>query len=236
MEQNSRVRVGDVTVGNVTKIERQGWHALVTMRARRRRRPAGQRHRDDRPDQPAGFAAHRAGAADAGVAPEGRLHDGSLIPLSSGSAYPTTEQTLAAVSMLLNGGGLGQLQDITTAFSTAFAGREQRPAQPDDPARPVHRPTPTTKPTTSSPPPTASTTWSASSPRRSRWSTGRCRPSPTRWPCSASNATTWPRHSTSSASSARWPPTRSTRPRTRWSRSSTTSGRCWNRWPMPVRR
>ena len=32
LQQNSRVRVADVTVGNVTKIERQGWHALVTMR------------------------------------------------------------------------------------------------------------------------------------------------------------------------------------------------------------
>ena len=32
LERNSRVRVGDVTVGNVTKIERQGWNALVTMR------------------------------------------------------------------------------------------------------------------------------------------------------------------------------------------------------------
>ena len=31
IEPNSRVRVGDVTVGNVTKIERQGWNALVTM-------------------------------------------------------------------------------------------------------------------------------------------------------------------------------------------------------------
>src|SRR3981189_740395 len=31
IEQNSRVRVGDVTVGNVTKIERQGWNALLTM-------------------------------------------------------------------------------------------------------------------------------------------------------------------------------------------------------------
>ena len=30
LEQNSRVRVGDVTVGNVAKIERQGWNALVT--------------------------------------------------------------------------------------------------------------------------------------------------------------------------------------------------------------
>jgi len=32
MEPNARVRVGDTTVGNVTKIERQGWHALVTMK------------------------------------------------------------------------------------------------------------------------------------------------------------------------------------------------------------
>jgi phospholipid/cholesterol/gamma-HCH transport system substrate-binding protein len=59
------------------------------------------------------------------VPPEGKLHKGSLIPLFSGSAYPTTEQTLAALSTLLNGGGLGQIQEITRVFSTAFTGREQ---------------------------------------------------------------------------------------------------------------
>ena len=32
IQPNSRVRVGDVNVGTITKIERQGWHALVTMR------------------------------------------------------------------------------------------------------------------------------------------------------------------------------------------------------------
>ena len=32
IQQNSRVRVADVNVGNVTKIEVQDWHALVTMR------------------------------------------------------------------------------------------------------------------------------------------------------------------------------------------------------------
>lgn len=52
------------------------------------------------------------------------LRDGSLIALSHGSAYPSTEQTLAALSLVLNGGGLGQVQDITEALSTAFAGRE----------------------------------------------------------------------------------------------------------------
>jgi phospholipid/cholesterol/gamma-HCH transport system substrate-binding protein len=55
------------------------------------------------------------------VAPEGKLGDGASIPLKSSHAYPTTEQTLAAVSVLLNGGGLGQLQDVTQALTTAFA-------------------------------------------------------------------------------------------------------------------
>ncbi len=32
IQSNSRVRVADVTVGHVTKIERQSWHAVVTMR------------------------------------------------------------------------------------------------------------------------------------------------------------------------------------------------------------
>jgi phospholipid/cholesterol/gamma-HCH transport system substrate-binding protein len=63
-------------------------------------------------------------APPTGVPPEGKLRNGSLIPLSAAGSYPTTEQTLAALSLVLNGGGIGQVQDITRAFSTAFAGRE----------------------------------------------------------------------------------------------------------------
>lgn len=124
IQQNSRVRVGDVNVGTVTKIERQGWHALVTMRL------------NGDVDLPANATAtigqtsllgslHVELAPPPGVPPEGKLHNGSLIPLESGGAFPSTEQTLAALSLLLNGGGIGQIQDITKAFSTAFAGREQ---------------------------------------------------------------------------------------------------------------
>ena len=32
IQENTRVRVDDVNIGNVTKIEIQDWHALVTMR------------------------------------------------------------------------------------------------------------------------------------------------------------------------------------------------------------
>jgi len=124
LQRNSRILVDDVTVGSVSKVERQGWHALVTMRL------------NGDVNLPANATAtvgqtsllgslHIELAAPKDVPPEGRLKDGSLIPLSSGRAYPTTEETLAALSLVLNGGGVAHLQDITKALSTAFSGREQ---------------------------------------------------------------------------------------------------------------
>ncbi|MCV7154810.1 virulence factor Mce family protein [Mycobacterium pyrenivorans] len=124
LQQNSRVRVADVSVGTVTDIERQGWHALVTMSL------------SGDVDLPANSTAklgqtsllgsqHIELAPPTDMAPEGRLRDRSVIPLANSGLYPTTEQTLAALSVVLNGGGIGQLQDITTAFSTAFRGREK---------------------------------------------------------------------------------------------------------------
>jgi phospholipid/cholesterol/gamma-HCH transport system substrate-binding protein len=122
LQPNSRVRVGDVTVGNVTKVDMQGWHALLTMTL------------DGDVDLPANATVklgqtslfgslHIELAPPTAAPPEGKLHDGSLIPLSSAGTYPSTEQTLAAISLVLNGGGVGQVQDITEALSTAFAGR-----------------------------------------------------------------------------------------------------------------
>ena len=124
LQRNSRVRVNDVTVGTVTNIDVQGWHAVVTMRL------------DGDVNLPANATAklgqtsllgsvHVELAPPKNVSAQGKLKDGSLIPLSSSAAYPSTERTLSAVSLLLNGGGLGQVQDITAALSTAFSGREQ---------------------------------------------------------------------------------------------------------------
>ena len=122
LQPNSRVRVNDVTVGNVTKVEMQGWHALLTITL----------DRDvDLPTnatvklgQTSLFCSlHVELASPTDAPPQGKLHDGSLIPLAAASTYPSTEQTLAAISLVLNGGGVGQVQDITEALSTAFAGR-----------------------------------------------------------------------------------------------------------------
>jgi phospholipid/cholesterol/gamma-HCH transport system substrate-binding protein len=123
IQPNSRVRVNDVTVGTVTNIERQGWHALITMRINGDvNLPANATAKVGQTSLLGTLHVELAPPTD--MAPEGRLHDGSLIPLSHAGSFPTTEQTLSVASMFLNGGGLGQVQEITKAFSTAFAGRE----------------------------------------------------------------------------------------------------------------
>ncbi len=58
-------------------------------------------------------------------APRGQLKNGSVIPLARAATYPTTEQTLASVAILLNGGGLGHIQELTRTFATALNGREK---------------------------------------------------------------------------------------------------------------
>jgi phospholipid/cholesterol/gamma-HCH transport system substrate-binding protein len=123
LKVNSRVRVNDVNVGGVTKIERQGWHALVSVRL------------DRGVDLPANATAtlgqtsllgsvHIELAPPKNIPAKGKLKEGSLIPLSSAGAYPATEQTLTALSLVLNGGGIDQVQHITQALGTAFTGRE----------------------------------------------------------------------------------------------------------------
>ena len=123
IEPNSRVQVDDVTVGTVTKIERQGWHAVITMSI------------NGDVNLPANATAtvgqsgllgslHVELAAPTAVAAQGKLTDGAVIPLSSAGVYPSSEQVLGAISLLLNGGGVGQVQDITASMRTALNGRE----------------------------------------------------------------------------------------------------------------
>ncbi len=59
-----------------------------------------------------------------GQRPEGRLEPGTTIPLDRSSSCPSTEQTLSALSMVLNSGGLGQIGDVIHNFGTALSGHE----------------------------------------------------------------------------------------------------------------
>ncbi|MEU1960114.1 MCE family protein [Nocardia sp. NPDC019255] len=122
---NSPVLVDDVVVGSVRGIRLDGWHAVVEASIR--------------PDAavPANVVAtigqtsllgssHLALNTPAGVAPSGRLASGTRIPLNGSSTYPSTEQTLASLSVVVNGGGLGRLGEIIRNLNDAFGGRQEQ--------------------------------------------------------------------------------------------------------------
>nr|WP_305801183.1 MCE family protein [Mycobacterium sp. DBP42] len=55
--------------------------------------------------------------------PEGQLREGANLALSKVSRYPTTEEVLSSLGMVVNKGNLGALQDITDEAYAAVAGR-----------------------------------------------------------------------------------------------------------------
>jgi phospholipid/cholesterol/gamma-HCH transport system substrate-binding protein len=123
MESNSPVLIDDVVVGSVGPMRVQGWHALVDISVKHnvvvpanavasvgQTSLLGSMHLELNP--PLG----QAGA--------GRLRPGATIPLSRSVTYPSTEQTLSSLSLVLNGGGLNQIGEIIHNFSVAFSGRE----------------------------------------------------------------------------------------------------------------
>ncbi|MEV6252471.1 MCE family protein [Nocardia sp. NPDC051911] len=123
LTRNSPVRVHDVAVGTVSKIEVEDWHALVTVSLN--------------PDVhlPANAVAkigqtsllgsnHLELSEPTNQPPEGQLKAGDVIPLARAGTYPTTEQVLSSLSVVLNGGGVAQLETITHELNSALTGRE----------------------------------------------------------------------------------------------------------------
>jgi phospholipid/cholesterol/gamma-HCH transport system substrate-binding protein len=56
--------------------------------------------------------------------PRGKLENGELIPLSRTTSNVEVEEVLSALSLLLNGGGVAQLQIITQELNKALTGNE----------------------------------------------------------------------------------------------------------------
>jgi phospholipid/cholesterol/gamma-HCH transport system substrate-binding protein len=124
LESNSPVLMNDVVIGSVGKMQVQDWHADVDISVK--------------PDVviPANAVAsvgqtsllgsmHLALNPPPGQQPTGKLPPGSTIGLNDASTYPTTEQTLSSLSVVVNAGGLGQFGDIVHTFNQALSGREQ---------------------------------------------------------------------------------------------------------------
>lgn len=123
LESNSPVMIDDVVVGSVGPMRVKDWHADVEISVKRdvvvpanavasvgQTSLLGSMHLELNP--PLG---------QPGI---GRLQPGATIPLNRSSTYPSTEQTLSSLSIVVNGGGLGQIGEIVHNFSAALSGRE----------------------------------------------------------------------------------------------------------------
>jgi phospholipid/cholesterol/gamma-HCH transport system substrate-binding protein len=119
---HSVVKVNDVSVGEVTDIDLDGWHAQVTAKVRRD---------VNLPDNSTASINQTSLLGEKFVAlskpaeepAAGRLSQGDVIPLSRTSRTTEVEEVLSALSALLNGGGIEQISTITHELNTALDGR-----------------------------------------------------------------------------------------------------------------
>lgn len=120
----SPVMVDDVPVGEVTEVDLDRWHAVVTLRVR-----------DDveLPDDVTAQIQQTSLLGEKYVALEaprgggrGRLGEGDEIPLSATGRNPEVEEVLGALSFLLSGGGVGQLATISKELNDVMSGRTDR--------------------------------------------------------------------------------------------------------------
>lgn len=117
---NSRVRVADVFVGTVRKIELKNWVATLTLDV------------DSSVKLPANTHAAVGQTSllgsqhvelNAPPDPSGQLKSGDTIPLQNSESFPTTERTLASIATILSGGGIPNLEVIQTEVANILGGR-----------------------------------------------------------------------------------------------------------------
>jgi phospholipid/cholesterol/gamma-HCH transport system substrate-binding protein len=119
----SAVKVNDVTVGSVTRIYLAGWTARVELRIGRNvKLPANA----TAAVRQTSLLGEKYVALDppTGEPATGQLTDGALIPVSRTRRSVEVEEVLAALGMLLNGGGLEQVKTINEELGRALDGRE----------------------------------------------------------------------------------------------------------------
>lgn len=121
---NSRVRVADVYVGSVKKIELKNWIPTLTLDLQPGiKLPAnaiarigqtsllGTQHVElDQPPDPSSEP----------------LRNGATIPLKNSQSFPTTERTLASIATVLRGGGIPNLVVIQTEVANLLSGNAEQ--------------------------------------------------------------------------------------------------------------
>jgi len=120
---NSRVLVADVFVGAVDQIELKNW--VATLKLRLNKDVHLPRNATAKIGQTSLLGSQHIELA-APPDPVGELKDGDTIGLNNSSSYPTIERTLAGLALLLQRGGLSDLDTITTEFDAVMGGRAEQ--------------------------------------------------------------------------------------------------------------
>ncbi|MFD4326911.1 MCE family protein [Nocardioides sp. NPDC058538] len=132
---NSAVQMDNVVIGTVAGISVSDWQAKVRLRLMKSARvPAdatfaigqktllGAQYVDVSAPEPTSTPSSAGSIAAAAERAE-MLRDGARIPVTQTGTYPATEQVLGAVALLLNNGGLSQIETITSELATALDDR-----------------------------------------------------------------------------------------------------------------
>ncbi len=117
---NSRVRVADVFVGTVRKIELKDWVPTLTLSVDPQvQLPANATAKIGQTSILGSQHVELAAPADPASQP---LRDGATIPLDRTTAFPTVERTLASVASVLRGGGIPNLEVIQNEVNNLLTG------------------------------------------------------------------------------------------------------------------
>ena len=119
----SAVKVDDISVGRVDKITVDGYTAEVTLLIREDVELPANALAEIRQTSLLGEKFVSLAPPPANPSSE-LLSDGDEIGLDRTGRNPEVEEVLGALSLILNGGGVGQLKTITTELNKAFTGRE----------------------------------------------------------------------------------------------------------------
>lgn len=125
LESNAPVMINDVIVGSVGRMTVKDWHANVEVSVQPGVRVPANAVASVGQTSLLG-SMHLQLNVPLGQIPSGGLEPGATIPLSRSSTYPSTEQTLSSLSVIVNGGGLGQIGDIIHNVNDALSGREEQ--------------------------------------------------------------------------------------------------------------
>ena len=120
----SAVKVKDITIGAVVDIDLDGFQARVKVRLKDSVKLPENAVARLRQTSLLGEKFIELAAPSEGAT--GELSEGDVIPALRSARNPDVEEVFTALSTLLNGGGLQELQTIAVELSSALAGREDQ--------------------------------------------------------------------------------------------------------------